>query len=134
MKSVPKSPSAITVPQLRAARALIRWSQDDLADHSGVSKPTVARLELEEGLVGGYAATKEKLRHALESAGIIFVAENGEGPGVRLKKDRRDAAAVIEALDDEHARMAASPSPKKALNRMKAAIAKDGQRGQRKKS
>lgn len=76
----------ITVPQLRAARALLGWSQDTLAGRSGVSKPTIARLELADGEIGGYASTRDKLRQALEHAGIIFVAENGDGPGVRLRK------------------------------------------------
>ncbi|HKH81277.1 MAG TPA: helix-turn-helix domain-containing protein [Methylovirgula sp.] len=79
-----------TVAQLRAARALLGWSQDDLAAKSGVSKPTVARLELGVGgAVGGYPRTQEKLRRTLEAAGVIFVAENGEGPGVRLRKGRK---------------------------------------------
>lgn len=76
----------LTVAQLRAARALLGWSQDELAAKSDVSKPTIARLELGKGEVGGYATTQEKLQRTLERAGIIFVAENGEGPGVRLRK------------------------------------------------
>ena len=75
------------VAQLRAARALLGWSQEELASASGVSKPTIARLELgESGTVGGYVGTREKLKAALEAAGVIFVEENGEGPGVRLRK------------------------------------------------
>jgi transcriptional regulator with XRE-family HTH domain len=79
----------ISVRQVKAARALLGWSQDDLADKSGVSKPTVARLETADGDLGGYAGTREKLVDALESAGVIFVEENGEGPGVRLRKPRK---------------------------------------------
>jgi predicted transcriptional regulator len=78
----------VTVSQLRAARAMIGWSQDHLADQSGVSKPTIARLELAppDSAIGGYASTSEKLVSALEEAGVIFIAENGDGPGVRLRK------------------------------------------------
>lgn len=76
----------ITVRQVKAARALLGWSQDQLATVSGVSKPTVARLETGDGEIGGYADTREKIVAALEAAGVIFIAENGEGPGVRLKK------------------------------------------------
>jgi hypothetical protein len=47
---------------------------------------TVTRFE--NGHSRGYDETVEKLQHALESAGVIFVAENGEGPGVRLRKGR----------------------------------------------
>ncbi|ODT27068.1 MAG: hypothetical protein ABS54_06410 [Hyphomicrobium sp. SCN 65-11] len=78
-----------TVPQLRAARALLGWSQDDLAARSGVSKPTIARLELGTGKLAGYASTRDKVVGALEAAGVTFLAD-GEaidgGPGVRLSK------------------------------------------------
>jgi transcriptional regulator with XRE-family HTH domain len=76
----------ISVRQMKAARALLGWSQDNLAAKSGVSKPTVSRLETADGDLGGYAGTRDKLVAALESAGVIFVEENGEGPGVRLRK------------------------------------------------
>jgi transcriptional regulator with XRE-family HTH domain len=81
----------VTVSQLRAARAMIGWSQDQLAHRSGVSKPTIARLELapQESAIGGYASTSEKLVSALVDAGVIFIAENGDGPGVRLRKGKR---------------------------------------------
>ncbi len=77
----------ISIRQLKAARALIGWSQPDLAERSGVSVPTIARLETGDGQLGGRASTAERLRTALEASGIIFIDENGEGPGVRLKKD-----------------------------------------------
>jgi predicted transcriptional regulator len=79
----------ISIRQVKAARALLGWSQDDLATKSKVSKPTVARLEAADGTIGGYADTQEKIVTALQSAGVIFVDENGEGAGVRLKKKRR---------------------------------------------
>jgi predicted transcriptional regulator len=77
-----------TVPQLRAARALLGWSQDDLAAHSGVSKPTIARLELGTGELAGYPSTREKVVGALETAGVTFLGTGetmGGGPGVRLR-------------------------------------------------
>ena len=80
---------AISVRQVKAARALLGWSQRDLVVKSGVSKPTIARLETVDGELGGYADTRDKIIAALEKAGVIFVAENGEGPGVRLKKGKR---------------------------------------------
>jgi transcriptional regulator with XRE-family HTH domain len=100
----------VTVSQLRAARAMIGWSQDQLAERSGVSKPTIARLELapQDSAIGGYASTSEKLVSALEAAGVIFVEENGEGPGVRLKKrmskrllDERERAETAKILARE---------------------------------
>jgi predicted transcriptional regulator len=76
----------ITVRQVKAARALLGWSQADLAVHSGVSEPTIARLESLDGELGGRANTAEKICAALESAGIDFISENGGGAGLRLRK------------------------------------------------
>lgn len=75
-----------SIRQVKAARALLGWSQGDLAERSGVSKPTVARLETGEGELGGYADTRDKILSALEAAGVIFIEQNGEGAGVRLRK------------------------------------------------
>lgn len=65
---------------------MLRWSQETLAEKSGVSLPTVKRLEAGTGEIGGRASTTEAIRTALEAAGIEFIAENGSGAGVRLKK------------------------------------------------
>lgn len=59
---------------------MLGWSQEDLSAKSGVSYPTIARLEAAEGELGGRVDTGSKILAALEHAGIIFVAENGEGP------------------------------------------------------
>lgn len=77
--SIPK----VSIRQLKAARALLDWSQAELASQSGVSLPTVKRLESGEGELGGRPDTAERLRLALESAGVEFT--DGEAPGVRLK-------------------------------------------------
>ena len=81
-----------TTRQIKAARALLGWSQADLAKESGVSEPTIARLESLDGELGGREMTAEKIREALESAGIEFIDENGGGPGVRLKKPHKKRA------------------------------------------
>ena len=73
----------ITSELIRAARALLRWEQRDLAQASGVSLPTVKRLEVTPGILAAHSSTVTALRRALESAGIEFT--NGGGPGVRLK-------------------------------------------------
>jgi predicted transcriptional regulator len=78
-----------SVRQMKAARALLAWSQSDLAKASGVSEPTIARLESEDGEVGGRAETSDKLRAALEQAGVEFIPENGGGAGVRMRKRKR---------------------------------------------
>lgn len=76
----------ITTAQVKAARALLGWSQADLARRSGVSEPTIARLEALKGELGGREGTAARIRTALELAGIEFIDENGGGAGVRLRK------------------------------------------------
>ena len=76
----------ITSAQCRAGRALLNWSQQQLADAARVGVVTVRQFE--SGSSEPRNATLDVIRRALESAGVIFVAENGEGPGVRLKKGR----------------------------------------------
>jgi transcriptional regulator with XRE-family HTH domain len=78
----------VSVRQVKAARAMLGWSQDELATRSAISYPTVARLEAEDGELGGRSDTADKIQRALELAGVIFVAENGVGPGVRLRKGK----------------------------------------------
>lgn len=77
---------SITSEQVRAARALLRWEQRDLAEASGVSLPSVKRLETQPGLLAAQERTIAELRKAIEKAGIEFIAENGGGAGVRLKR------------------------------------------------
>jgi transcriptional regulator with XRE-family HTH domain len=76
----------MTPAQCRAARGLIRWTQPDLAKAAGVSDVTVRKFENEQATP--QRASLQVMRAALESAGVIFVEENGEGPGVRMKKER----------------------------------------------
>ena len=78
--------SMVTIRQVKAARALLGWSQSDLADNSGVSEPTIARLESADGDLGGREETAEKIKTAIEKGGVEFIDENGGGPGVRLRK------------------------------------------------
>jgi len=70
--------------QLRAARALLGWTQERLAEASGVSIPTIKRLEPGEGLVQTRVDTLDKLQRALEAAGVEFT--NGGEPGVKLRR------------------------------------------------
>lgn len=76
----------VSIKQVKAARSLLGWSQADLAEVSGVSEPTIKRLEAGEGELGGRQDTAAKIQAALEAAGVQFIPENGGGPGVRLKK------------------------------------------------
>jgi predicted transcriptional regulator len=75
----------ITSELIRAARALLRWEQRDLADASSVSLPTVKRLEAKPGGLAAHASTVAALVKALEAAGVEFT--NGERPGVRLSAE-----------------------------------------------
>jgi hypothetical protein len=77
---------ALSGSQIRAARALVRWSADDLARQSAVSLRTIRRAELLEGQTAMTPPNDLSVRHALESAGVEFIDENGGGPGVRLRK------------------------------------------------
>ena len=76
-----------TVEQLRAARALLGWSQTELASRAGLSLPTVKRVECGFG-PNVSAEARLKLQHALEAAGLEFLDENGAGLGVRFRKSR----------------------------------------------
>jgi hypothetical protein len=76
----------LTSELIRAARALLRWEQRDLAEVSLVSLPTIKRLESKPGILAAHDSTVAALKRALESAGIEFVEENGGGAGVRLHK------------------------------------------------
>jgi hypothetical protein len=76
----------LTSAQLRAGRALIRWSAEDLARASAVSVTTIRRAELMEEQTSMTAPNDLAVRRALEVAGVEFIDENGGGPGVRLRK------------------------------------------------
>jgi DNA-binding XRE family transcriptional regulator len=81
-RSIPK----VSIWQIKAARALLAWSQEELAAAAGLSIPTIKRLEAHDGLLGGRADTGAKIEAALRKAGIEFIEENGGGAGVRLRK------------------------------------------------
>ena len=77
----------ITIEQIRAARGLLGWSQSDLSEASKTATKTIA--DFERGAREPYPRTLEDVRGALEKAGVEFIAENGGGPGVRLRKPQR---------------------------------------------
>ena len=77
----------MTSAQLRAARALLDWSQTELAQSAGVSVETIKRLEKITGVLEATkVATLEAITKALNKAGVEFT--NGDAPGVRLKARR----------------------------------------------
>ena len=74
----------MTPEQCRAGRALLDWSQEDLAQRAQVAARTVRYFEkdMREPIAANLAA----IQRALEKAGVVFIDSNGGGPGVRLKK------------------------------------------------
>jgi transcriptional regulator with XRE-family HTH domain len=82
----------ITIEQVRAARGLVGWSQSELARRAGLSLPTVKRVEAGSGPRVSDEA-RRRIQQALEIGGVQFIAEDGGGPGVRLRKRSRPKAA-----------------------------------------
>lgn len=77
----------LTAAQIRAARALLDWGQERLAQEASVSRPTIKRMEGAKGPGRSAAATVDAVRAALEASGVEFVPEDdAAGPGVRLRK------------------------------------------------
>lgn len=77
----------LTSDQIRAARALVRWSARELAEAAKVSLPTIQRMEGVSGVPNAMASTMDAVQRALEGQGVVFIEPNGLGPGVRLRKD-----------------------------------------------
>jgi transcriptional regulator with XRE-family HTH domain len=90
-----KESKKLTSEHLRAARGLLRWDQTDLAAASGVSLPTVKRMEKQSGPLKGHGPTLQALFRALEEAGIQIIHESEEGGiGVRLRHPEHRASST----------------------------------------
>ena len=75
----------ITAEQIRAARALLRWSAEELARASGVGHSTIRRMEASTGIPAASTRNLAAIQRALEAAGIDFIPQDSRGPGVRLR-------------------------------------------------
>jgi hypothetical protein len=75
----------LSAAQIRAGRALLRWSAADLAKASSLGANTIRRAEISDGETALTVANDHAVRRALESAGVEFIDANGGGPGVRLR-------------------------------------------------
>ena len=76
--------------QIRAARALLRWSAQDLAERAGVGLQTIKRFEAFDGLPPSRSSTLLDVQMALEAAGVEFTHDDGvKGSGVRLRKSTK---------------------------------------------
>jgi len=76
----------LTSEQVRAARMLLRWAQQDLARESGVSLATIKRLEAKPGPIEAHRPTISAMEGAFDRGGVELIPENGGGMGVRLKR------------------------------------------------
>jgi DNA-binding XRE family transcriptional regulator len=114
----------MTPAQCRAGRGLVRWNQDDLAREAAVSVVTVRNFENEKSVP--QRATLEVMQRALVKAGVEFIAENGGGPGVRLKKHSETVADLTRQIDICQTDMTPEsghekPSPNRAMKQLRRA-------------
>jgi len=75
----------ITSGQIRAGRALLKWTGADLAEKSGVAFSTIMRMETVDGVPNSTMKTIEAIKRAFENAGIEFIGSPEDGAGVRWK-------------------------------------------------
>ena len=78
----------ISTGQVRAARAMLRWTAQDLAQASGVGVATIRRMEVVDGVPSGQIRSLTSIQSALEAAGIEFLGSASENPGVRLRVNK----------------------------------------------
>jgi hypothetical protein len=79
----------ISTGQVRAARALLRWTAEDLANAAEVGVATIRRMEVLDGVPAGNVKTLVAIQRALEDAGIEFIGSPDDGPGVRLRSSKK---------------------------------------------
>jgi len=79
----------LTSAQIRAGRALLRWTADDLAREAALGRNTILRAEVADHQTSLTVANDLAVRRALEAAGVEFIDGNGGGPGVRLRDGQR---------------------------------------------
>jgi len=71
--------------QIRAARAMLKWTADDLAKKSDIGVATIRRLEVMNGIPSGQTRILESIQKTLEQGGVEFIGTPDHQPGVRLK-------------------------------------------------
>jgi transcriptional regulator with XRE-family HTH domain len=72
--------------QIRAARAMLRWSAKEAAEKAGISLPTIQRFEQQDGVPPSRSQTLLDLKRAFEEAGVEFIGTPEDGAGVRMRK------------------------------------------------
>ncbi len=76
----------ITSGQIKAARGLLSWTVQELADKSGLGFTTIVRMESADGVPPSQAKTLDAVRRAIEKAGVEFIGGPDSQAGVRWKK------------------------------------------------
>jgi DNA-binding transcriptional regulator YiaG len=89
----------LTPRQIKAARALLGWSQAALAKATGLSIPTIKRIESKSDYLDGHGDIAARVLSGFETAGAEFIAENGGGVGVRLREGRKPEIIALENLN-----------------------------------
>jgi predicted transcriptional regulator len=75
--------------QIRAARGLLGWRQEDLSKAAGVGTATIRRIEKSDGPIAGYVSTIVRIQSAFEDAGVLFIdGDDTAGIGLRLAKKK----------------------------------------------
>ena len=105
----------------------LEWKSAELAELAYIATSTISDREREADAKG---STIDAHPAALEKAGVEFIAENGGGPGVRIRKSAKGAEEIsrqIDALEDKISSMPAptEPSPEAGMNIMRKAVAKN---------
>ena len=74
----------VTAEQIRAGRAAVGWSAEQLAKAAGIVRRTVVAIEGAQGVPSSNAQTLQKIISALEAAGIEFIGAPNDAPGIRI--------------------------------------------------
>jgi transcriptional regulator with XRE-family HTH domain len=78
--------------QIRAARAALRWSIEEMVEKSGVTRRTIQRIEAYDGVPPSHTLSLYNIQSALEAAGVEFVGTPKDGPGIRVRVPSSDRA------------------------------------------
>ena len=80
----------VTAEQIRAARAALRWTIEDLSSETSISVRTIKRIESSPGIASAHSQTVHAIQRALEAAGVEFIGTPDDAPGIRLRSPSRD--------------------------------------------
>jgi predicted transcriptional regulator len=94
------------------ARGYLRWSAKELAGKAGVAESTIKRMEQDEGFPIARGANIEAVYKTLTEAGIVFIAENGGGVGVRLRKPAAEPQTAPAAMTPRKTRTPQKTRPR----------------------